>query len=51
MHRNVIYRDGKDKAYRVLPFSNFDSVDPEELWNWMAAYEEKTGGQVSGARA
>ena len=46
MHRNVIYRDGKDKANRVLPFSNFDSTDPEQLWKWMAGYEAKTGGQM-----
>jgi len=46
MHRNVIYRNGKDKAVRVLPFSNFDSTDPEDLWRWMASYEEKTGGRV-----
>ena len=46
LHRNVIYRDGKDKADRVLPFSNFDSSDPEDLWKWMEGYEQKTGGQL-----
>ena len=46
LHRNVIFRDGKDKADRVLPMSNYDSADPEDLWKWMAAYEKNTGGQV-----
>ena len=46
MHRNVIFRDDKEKASRMLPYSNFDSVNPEDLWDWMKAYEEKTGGRV-----
>jgi len=47
MHRNVIYRDDKEKASRVLPFSNYDSVDPEDLWDWMEAYEEAHNGNLS----
>jgi hypothetical protein len=46
MHRNVVYRDGKEIAYQVTPYTTFDSVDPEDLWTWMANYEEKTGGRV-----
>jgi len=46
LHRNVLFRDGKNKADTVLPMSNYDSADPENLWKWMAAYEEKTGGRV-----
>ena len=46
LHRNVIFRDGKDKADRVIPISTYDSADPEDLWKWMAAYEQKTGGQM-----
>ncbi len=46
LHRNVIFRDDKAEADRVLPFSNYDSTDPEDLWRWMAAYEEKTGGRM-----
>jgi hypothetical protein len=46
LHRNVIFRDDKAEADRVLPFSNYDSVDPADLWRWMAAYEEKTGGRM-----
>ena len=46
MHRVVIFRDGGDKTSQILPFSMYDSVDPEDLWKYLAAYERKTGGQV-----
>jgi hypothetical protein len=46
-HRVVVFRDNAERAKQVLPFSAFDSVDPEDLWKYMAAYEEKTGGRVS----
>jgi hypothetical protein len=46
LHRNVLFRDNKDKADQVLPFSAWQSKDPEKLWEWMARYEEKTGGKV-----
>jgi hypothetical protein len=49
MHRNVLYRDGGDKASQALPFTTIPpdgSQDPMDLWKWMAAYEEKTGGDV-----
>ena len=46
LHRNVIFRDGGDKATQIVPFSQYDSFDAEDLWNWMTAYEQKTGGKV-----
>jgi hypothetical protein len=46
LHRVVVYRDGGDKARRTLPFTAEESVDPEDLWTAMAAYEEKTGGRL-----
>jgi hypothetical protein len=46
LHRNVIFRDGKDKADQILPFSQYDSIDPEDLWQWMATYEQQTGGKL-----
>ena len=46
LHRNVIFRDDKEKADQIIPFSQYDSVDPEDLWNWMASYEQRTGGKV-----
>jgi hypothetical protein len=46
LHRVVIFRDGAAKTSRTLPFGTFDSDDPERLWQYMAGYEDKTGGQV-----
>ena len=46
LHRNVIYRDGADLARRVLPFTTVDSENPEDLWKWLEAYEDTTGGRI-----
>ena len=49
LHRNVIYRDGGDKALQVMPYTTtppLGSPDPMDLWKWMTQYEEKTGGNV-----
>lgn len=46
LHRNIIFRDGKDKADQIVPFNSYDSEDPEDLWKWMEEYERRTGGQV-----
>jgi len=46
LHRVVIFRDGGDRARQVLPFSAFDSEDPEDLWRYLSAYEQKTGGRA-----
>ncbi|MGB1128810.1 MAG: DUF3604 domain-containing protein [Haloferula sp.] len=46
LHRNVIFRGGKKNADTIIPFSNFDSFDPEDLWNWMAEFERKTGDRL-----
>ncbi|MGI9292859.1 MAG: DUF3604 domain-containing protein [Pseudomonadales bacterium] len=46
LHRNVLFRDGADKTSKVVPFSSMDSGDPEDLWQYLADYEAKTGGRV-----
>lgn len=49
LHRNVIFRDDADKASLVEPFTTIKplgSDNPRDLWKWMAAYEDKTGGNV-----
>ncbi len=46
LHRNVLYRDGRDLARRMLPYTTTASFNPEDLWRWMAAYEKETGGNV-----
>lgn len=49
LHRNIIYRDGGDKAIQMEPFITqkpYGSDNPADLWKWMASYEDKTGGNV-----
>ncbi|RFC53022.1 MAG: Protein of unknown function (DUF3604) [Verrucomicrobia bacterium] len=46
LHRNILFRDGKDKADQIMPFSAWQSEDAEDLWKWMDAYEKKTGGKM-----
>jgi Protein of unknown function (DUF3604) len=46
LHRIVMFRDDAGKVQDLVPFSNYDSSDPEDLWDWMAAYEKRTSGRV-----
>ena len=49
MHRNVIYRDDATRAGMVAPMTMaepYGSQDPLDLYAWLEAYEEKTGGNV-----
>ncbi len=46
LHRVVIFRDGADRADQVVPYSLFDSENPENLWEYLAEYEAKTGGRI-----
>lgn len=46
LHRNVLYRDGAKEASTILPFTAFESGNPEDLWRWMDSYEKKSGGQI-----
>jgi len=46
LHRNVLYRDDGDIAKRIVPYTTAESFNPEDLWKWMANFEEKTGGSV-----
>ena len=46
LHRVVIFKDGADKTGMIQPFTLDDSLDPEQLWKFLARYEEKTGGSV-----
>lgn len=45
LHRNVIFREA-EKAKETIPFSALDSKNPADLWDFLANYEETTGGQV-----
>jgi len=42
----VIFADDADKARQVMPFSMFDSADPEDLWSYLEGYEISTGGRA-----
>jgi hypothetical protein len=49
LHRNVVFRGNGSKASLVEPYTTIKplgSDNPEDLWKWMAATEEKTGSDV-----
>jgi hypothetical protein len=46
MHRNVLFVDGAEKTSQIVPYSLIDSADPEDLWQYLADYENKTSGRV-----
>ncbi|MCB1499236.1 MAG: DUF3604 domain-containing protein [Bauldia sp.] len=46
LHRVVLFADGAEKTGTVMPLSFFDGPTPEKLWDYLAIYEEKTGGRA-----
>ncbi len=46
LHRNIIYKEGGDKARGTLPLTTFETQDSRKLWEWMSQYEEKTGDRL-----
>ena len=46
LHRVVVMRDGPEKTAAIVPYSMFDSANPEGLWDYLAAYEKELGGQA-----
>ena len=49
LHRVVVFRDGGDKASRIEPYTTIRPIgsdDPKDLWKYLQAYEEKTGGRL-----
>jgi len=46
LHRVVIFKDDASKAQSILPFSQIDSKNPEDLWTHLSRYEQETGGEV-----
>ena len=49
LHRNVVFRDNATRASQVEPFTvypPYGSDNPVDLWKWMDAYQQKTGGSV-----
>ena len=45
LHRVVMFRDGSDRTRQTMPINGIDTT-VEELWDYMAGYEKKTGGKV-----
>lgn len=46
LHRNVLFRGDSSVANRTLPYSQFDSKNPEDLWRHLAQFEKQTGAEV-----
>jgi hypothetical protein len=46
LHRIVMFKDDASYANQILPFSAFDSENPEDLWAFLEGYESTTGGNV-----
>lgn len=46
MHRNVLFRGDASEANQTLPFSQFDSQNPEDLWKALDKFEKQTGVNV-----
>jgi Protein of unknown function (DUF3604) len=49
LHRNVLLRDGAERALQVVPMVTqppIGSTDPLDLYTWLEAYESKTGGSA-----
>ena len=46
MHRNVLFRGDATVANQTVPYSQFDSQNPEDLWKALAEFETATGADV-----
>ena len=46
LHRNVLFRGDATAADQTVPFSQFDSQNPEDLWRALDAFREATGDEV-----
>ncbi len=46
LHRNVVFREGASEANRTLPFSQYDSQNPEDLWKALDKFQKESGAEV-----
>ncbi|MGB5485216.1 DUF3604 domain-containing protein [Parasphingorhabdus sp.] len=46
LHRVVMFRDNKEKADKVLPYSAQTGTSAAMLWDYMDSYEKITGGKL-----
>jgi hypothetical protein len=43
LHRVVFMKEGKETGSGFLPYTSFDSTNPEDLWAWLDETSQKTG--------
>jgi len=41
-----MFRDAADRVSKVVPFPSASGETPSQLWDYMTAYEDTTGGRV-----
>ncbi|GMG86829.1 DUF3604 domain-containing protein [Biformimicrobium ophioploci] len=46
LHRNILFRSDAKAANKTIPFSQYDSQNPEDLWRALAEFEKQTGTRV-----
>jgi hypothetical protein len=46
LHRNVIFRGDSSIANRIVPFSQYDSKNPEDLWKHLEALKSDSNAEV-----
>ena len=46
LHRNVLFRGDSSEANRLVPYSQFDSQNPEDLWKFLDGFRKETGAEV-----
>jgi hypothetical protein len=46
LHRNVLFRGDASEANRLVPYSQFDSQNPEDLWKFLDQFQKDTGAEV-----
>ena len=46
LHRNVLFRGDASIARQTMPFSQFDSQNPEDLWRELQRFSDQTGAEV-----
>jgi hypothetical protein len=46
LHRNVLFRGDATEADRLVPYSQFDSQNPEDLWRFLDKFQKETGAEV-----
>jgi hypothetical protein len=46
LHRNAVFRGDASVANQTVPFSQYDSQNPEDLWRYIDEFQKRIGAQV-----